>query len=85
VFPAASAWDFQGTTVLFGHGSHLSLAFLDGLQGSPMASIPFWAALICQIIIVGEFRSFSPSLADSLTLPIVGYFWFYRMEQLSRP
>jgi len=41
--------------------------FGDGLQGSPMASAPFWIALICQIVIV------------------VGYFWFYRKEQLSRP
>lgn len=35
--------------------------------GSPMASAPFWIALICQIVIV------------------IGYFWFYRKEQLSRP
>jgi alpha-1,3-glucan synthase len=41
--------------------------FSDGLSGSPMASAPFWIALICQIVIV------------------LGYFWFYRKEQLSRP
>jgi alpha-1,3-glucan synthase len=41
--------------------------FKDGLEGSPMASAPFWIAMICQLIIV------------------VGYFWFYRKEQLSRP
>jgi len=41
--------------------------FEEGLQGSPMASVAFWVALICQIVIV------------------VGYFWFYRKEQLSRP
>lgn len=38
--------------------------FQDGLKGSPMASAPFWIAMICQIIIV------------------IGYFWFYRKEQL---
>lgn len=26
--------------------------FSDGLKGSPMASAPFWIALICQIVIV---------------------------------
>jgi alpha-1,3-glucan synthase len=26
--------------------------FQDGLKGSPMASAPFWIALICQIVIV---------------------------------
>ncbi|KAF7778692.1 CAZyme family GH13 [Agaricus bisporus var. burnettii] len=41
--------------------------FSDGLEGSPMASAPFWVALICQLIIV------------------LGYFWFYRKEQLARP
>ncbi|KDQ60792.1 glycosyltransferase family 5 protein [Jaapia argillacea MUCL 33604] len=41
--------------------------FNEGLKGSPMASAPFWLALICQLIIV------------------IGYFWFYRKEQLSRP
>ncbi|KAI0647127.1 glycoside hydrolase family 13 and glycosyltransferase family 5 protein [Trametes meyenii] len=41
--------------------------FEDGLRGSPLASAPFWIALICQIIIV------------------IGYFWFYRKEQLARP
>ncbi|KII88464.1 glycosyltransferase family 5 protein [Plicaturopsis crispa FD-325 SS-3] len=41
--------------------------FSEGLSGSPMASAPFWIALMCQLIIV------------------VGYFWFYRKEQLSRP
>ncbi|EIW51684.1 glycoside hydrolase family 13 and glycosyltransferase family 5 domain-containing protein [Trametes versicolor FP-101664 SS1] len=41
--------------------------FEDGLKGSPLASAPFWIALICQIIIV------------------IGYFWFYRKEQLARP
>ncbi|OCH94959.1 glycoside hydrolase family 13 and glycosyltransferase family 5 domain-containing protein [Obba rivulosa] len=41
--------------------------FQDGLKGSPLASAPFWVALICQLIIV------------------VGYFWFYRKEQLARP
>ncbi|EGO18524.1 glycoside hydrolase family 13/glycosyltransferase family 5 protein [Serpula lacrymans var. lacrymans S7.9] len=41
--------------------------FSSGLKGSPMASAPFWVALICQIVIV------------------IGYFWFYRKEQLSRP
>ncbi|THH17817.1 hypothetical protein EW146_g3074 [Bondarzewia mesenterica] len=41
--------------------------FSDGLKGSPMASAPFWIALICQLVIV------------------IGYFWFYRKEQLSRP
>ena len=38
--------------------------FQDGLKGSPMASAPFWIAMICQIVIV------------------IGYFWFYRKEQL---
>jgi hypothetical protein len=38
--------------------------FSQGLKGSPMASAPFWIALICQIVIV------------------LGYFWFYRKEQL---
>lgn len=38
--------------------------FQQGLKGSPMASAPFWVALICQLIIV------------------IGYFWFYRKEQL---
>ena len=38
--------------------------FSQGLSGSPMASAPFWIALICQIVIV------------------LGYFWFYRKEQL---
>lgn len=38
--------------------------FHDGLKGSPLASAPFWIALICQIVIV------------------IGYFWFYRKEQL---
>ncbi|PCH38049.1 glycosyltransferase family 5 protein [Wolfiporia cocos MD-104 SS10] len=42
-------------------------SFSDGLTGSPMASAPFWIALICQIVIV------------------IGYFWFYRKEQLARP
>ncbi|EMD38388.1 bifunctional glycoside hydrolase family 13 glycosyltransferase family 5 protein [Gelatoporia subvermispora B] len=41
--------------------------FQDGLKGSPLASAPFWVALICQLVIV------------------VGYFWFYRKEQLARP
>ncbi|KAH7926306.1 glycoside hydrolase family 13/glycosyltransferase family 5 protein [Leucogyrophana mollusca] len=41
--------------------------FSDGLKGSPMASAPFWIALICQLVIV------------------IGYFWFYRKEQLARP
>ncbi|KAI0703620.1 glycoside hydrolase family 13 and glycosyltransferase family 5 protein [Cytidiella melzeri] len=41
--------------------------FSSGLKGSPMASAPFWIAMICQIIIV------------------IGYFWFYRKEQLARP
>jgi len=41
--------------------------FQNGLKGSPMASAPFWIALICQLIIV------------------IGYFWFYRREQLARP
>jgi hypothetical protein len=40
--------------------------FSEGLKGSPMASAPFWVALICQLIIV------------------LGYFWFYRKEQLGR-
>ena len=40
--------------------------FDDGLKGSPLASAPFWIALICQIIIV------------------IGYFWFYRKEQLGK-
>ena len=40
--------------------------FEDGLLGSPLASAPFWIALICQIIIV------------------IGYFWFYRKEQLGQ-
>ncbi|KAF9242130.1 glycoside hydrolase family 13/glycosyltransferase family 5 protein [Melanogaster broomeanus] len=38
--------------------------FSQGLQGSPMASAPFWIALVCQLVIV------------------LGYFWFYRKEQL---
>ncbi|KAF8334274.1 modular protein with glycoside hydrolase family 13 and glycosyltransferase family 5 domains [Cantharellus anzutake] len=41
--------------------------FQSGLKGSPLASAPFWLALICQLVIV------------------VGYFWFYRKEQLARP
>ncbi|TDL24794.1 glycoside hydrolase family 13/glycosyltransferase family 5 protein [Rickenella mellea] len=41
--------------------------FSSGLKGSPMASAPFWLAMICQIIVV------------------IGYFLFYRKEQLSRP
>ncbi|KAG2368619.1 glycoside hydrolase family 13/glycosyltransferase family 5 protein [Suillus spraguei] len=41
--------------------------FSQGLKGSPMASAPFWIALLCQIVIV------------------LGYFWFYRKEQLARP
>ncbi|KAI0302169.1 modular protein with glycoside hydrolase family 13 and glycosyltransferase family 5 domains [Russula brevipes] len=41
--------------------------FQDGLRGSPMASAPFWIALVSQLIIV------------------IGYFWFYRKEQLARP
>ncbi|CAL1704520.1 unnamed protein product [Somion occarium] len=41
--------------------------FEEGLKGSPLASAPFWVAMICQIIIV------------------IGYFWFYRKEQLARP
>ncbi|KAN0123743.1 glycosyltransferase [Russula decolorans] len=41
--------------------------FGKGLQGSPMASAPFWIALTSQLIIV------------------IGYFWFYRKEQLARP
>ncbi|EJF65933.1 glycoside hydrolase family 13 and glycosyltransferase family 5 protein [Dichomitus squalens] len=41
--------------------------FEDGLKGSPLASAPFWIALICQLVIV------------------IGYFWFYRKEQLARP
>ncbi|KAI0341602.1 glycoside hydrolase family 13 and glycosyltransferase family 5 domain-containing protein [Trametopsis cervina] len=41
--------------------------FQEGLKGSPMASAPFWLAMICQIVIV------------------IGYFWFYRKEQLARP
>ncbi|KAG2151025.1 glycoside hydrolase family 13/glycosyltransferase family 5 protein [Suillus bovinus] len=40
--------------------------FSHGLRGSPMASAPFWLALICQIVIV------------------LGYFWFYRKEQLGK-
>ena len=36
----------------------------DGLKHSPFASVPFWIALVCQILIV------------------VGYFWYYRKEQL---
>jgi alpha-1,3-glucan synthase len=40
--------------------------FEEGLKGSPMASAPFWIALVCQIVIV------------------VGYFWFYRKEQLGK-
>jgi hypothetical protein len=40
--------------------------FSQGLSGSPMASAPFWIALICQIVIV------------------LGYFWFYRKEQLGK-
>jgi alpha-1,3-glucan synthase len=40
--------------------------FSQGLKGSPMASAPFWVALICQIVIV------------------LGYFWFYRKEQLGK-
>ncbi|OSX65248.1 glycosyltransferase family 5 protein [Postia placenta MAD-698-R-SB12] len=44
-----------------------SWSFSDGLKGSPMASAPFWVALICQLVIV------------------IGYFWFYRKEQLARP
>jgi hypothetical protein len=38
--------------------------FGKGLAGSPMASAPFWIALMSQLIIV------------------IGYFWFYRKEQL---
>ncbi|KAI0748206.1 glycoside hydrolase family 13 and glycosyltransferase family 5 domain-containing protein [Daedaleopsis nitida] len=38
--------------------------FEDGLLGSPLASAPFWIALVCQLVIV------------------IGYFWFYRKEQL---
>lgn len=38
--------------------------FGKGLRGSPMASAPFWVALVSQLVIV------------------VGYFWFYRKEQL---
>lgn len=38
--------------------------FSQGISGSPMASAPFWIALVCQIVIV------------------LGYFWFYRKEQL---
>ncbi|KAF8306355.1 glycoside hydrolase family 13 and glycosyltransferase family 5 protein [Clavulina sp. PMI_390] len=41
--------------------------FSEGLKGSPLASAPFWLALISQIVIV------------------IGYFWFYRREQLARP
>ncbi|KAL4253159.1 glycosyltransferase group 1 family protein [Abortiporus biennis] len=41
--------------------------FQEGLKGSPLASAPFWIAMVCQIVIV------------------VGYFWFYRKEQLARP
>ena len=40
--------------------------FEDGLKGSPLASAPFWIALVCQLIIV------------------IGYFWFYRKEQLGK-
>jgi len=40
--------------------------FQDGLSGSPMASAPFWIALVSQLIIV------------------IGYFWFYRKEQLGK-
>ena len=35
-----------------------------GFKHSPFASVPFWVALVCQIVIV------------------VGYFWYYRKEQL---
>jgi len=35
-----------------------------GFKHSPFASIPFWIALVCQVVIV------------------VGYFWYYRKEQL---
>lgn len=38
----------------------------DGLKYSPFASVPFWIALVCQIVIV------------------VGYFWYYRKEQLCK-
>jgi alpha-1,3-glucan synthase len=36
----------------------------DGFKYSPFASVPFWIALVCQIVVV------------------VGYFWYYRKEQL---
>ena len=36
----------------------------DGFKHSPFASVPFWVALVCQILVV------------------VGYFWYYRKEQL---
>ena len=36
----------------------------DGFKHSPFTSVPFWLALVCQIVIV------------------VGYFWYYRKEQL---
>jgi len=36
----------------------------DGFKHSPFASVPFWIALVCQIVVV------------------VGYFWYYRKEQL---
>lgn len=45
---------------------HKWLECLKFYLGSPMASAPFWLALICQLVI------------------ILGYFWFYRKEQLGK-
>ncbi|KAI0950602.1 hypothetical protein AcV7_009015 [Taiwanofungus camphoratus] len=61
----ATAPDTIGPESVFPDAADWS--FSDGLKGSPLASAPFWVALICQLIIV------------------VGYFWFYRKEQLARP
>jgi alpha-1,3-glucan synthase len=53
VFPDAAKWDFsEGLkgTLMKHHTAH-ALILIHTL-GSPMASAPFWLALICQIVIV---------------------------------
>ncbi|THG99779.1 hypothetical protein EW026_g2645 [Hermanssonia centrifuga] len=67
VFPDAAKWDFSDGLKGTSFGVLAAVVAYSLPPGSPMASAPFWVAMICQIIIV------------------IGYFWFYRKEQLARP
>lgn len=81
VFPDAAKWDFSSKELFFFFFVSSPKTFAGGLKGSPMASAPFWVAMsVCPSFLKDHANALDSRVCQIII--VIGYFWFYRKEQL---